>query len=155
MVRIYVDADGTPVREEVVRVASRHRVPVTMVSNGSIRPSRDPLVTTITVPKEPDAADRWIAEHISPGDICVTADIPLAQRAVEAGASALRPDGRAFHEGNIGEALAMRDLMADLRAANPLGVGGAGRPYSKADRSRFLQSLESLTRRALRERSGD
>jgi hypothetical protein len=147
---IYVDADACPVKEEVVRVATRHRVSVKMVSNGGIRPSRDPLVEVVVVPEGPDAADRWIAERAGPGDVCVTADIPLAARCIEAGASAVRPDGEAFTAANIGNRLAMRDLMADIRAADPFLTGGGGRSFTKADRSRFLQTLDRMMRSALR-----
>jgi len=147
---IYVDADACPVKDEVLRVAGRHGVRVAMVSNGGIRPSRDPLVDVVVVPEGPDAADRWIAERIGPGDVCVTGDIPLAARCIEAGGTALRHDGEIFTEANIGNRLAMRDLMADIRASDPLGTFGGNRPFSKADRSRFLQALDRLVRRALR-----
>jgi len=146
---IYIDADACPVREEALRVADRHGLGVVVVSNGGIRPSPDPRVRTVIVPEEPDAADRWIAEVIGPCDICVTADTPLAARCLEAGARAIRPNGQAFTTANIGHALAMRDLMADLRAANPLGAGGGSRPFSKADRSRFLDALERMVRAAV------
>jgi len=147
---IFVDGDACPVKEEVTRVASRHRVTVKIVSNGGIRPSRDPLVEVIIVPEGPDAADRWIAERIGPGDICVTADVPLAARCVEAGAEAVNPDGTPFTATNIGNRLATRDLMADLRAADPLRTSGGGRPFSMADRSRFLQTMERMVRAALK-----
>ena len=94
-----------------------------------------------------DAADRWIAERIGPGDVCVTADVPLAARCVERGARALAPDGAAFTAGNVGERLAMRDLMADLRAADPFRPG-RGRPFGPADRARFKDALERLLRAA-------
>ena len=151
MTLIYIDADACPVRQEAMRVAERHGLGVIVVSTGGIRPSPDPRVKTVVVAEGPDAADRWIAERIGPGDICVTADVPLAARCVEAGARAIRPNGEAFTPANIGHALAMRDLMADLRAANPLGTGGGHKPFSRADRSRFLDALERLARAALRE----
>lgn len=150
MTLIYIDADACPVRAETLRVAERHRLGVRVVSNGGIRPDPDPRVETVIVPEGPDAADRWIAERIGPGDICVTQDIPLAARCLEAGAQAIRPNGEAFSQANIGHALAMRDLMADLRAANPLGAGGGGRLFGKADRSRFLDALERMVRAAMR-----
>jgi uncharacterized protein YaiI (UPF0178 family) len=109
------------------------------------------LVETVIVPEGPDAADMWIADRIGPGDICVTGDIPLAARCIEAGGRALKHNGEAFTRANIGNALAMRDLMADLRAANPLGTGGGGKPFGKADRSRFLEVLERMVRAANRE----
>ena len=139
---IYVDADACPVRDEVVRVAERRGVEVVMVANGGIRPSQNPLVRIVVVEAGADAADMWIAERIGPGDVCVTADVPLAARCVEAGAKCLAPDGQAFTPANIGPKLATRDLMTDLRAADPFRQGG-GRPFSKADRSRFLQALEA------------
>ncbi len=148
MTALYIDADACPVKEEALRVADRHGVRVHVVSNGGIRPNPNPLVETVIVPEGPDAADRWIAERIGPGDVCVTGDIPLAARCLEAGARAVRHDGEAFTKSNIGTALAMRDLMADLRAANPLGAGGGGRPFGRADRSRFLDALERALRAA-------
>ncbi len=150
MTLIYIDADACPVRSETLRVAERHRLGVRVVSNGGIRPDPDPRVETVIVPEGPDAADRWIAERIGPGDICVTQDIPLGARCLEAGAQAIRPNGEAFSQANIGHALAMRDLMADLRAANPLGAGGGGKLFGKADRSRFLDALERMVRAAMR-----
>lgn len=146
MTAIYVDADACPVKAEVVRVAERHGARVFVVSNGGIRPDPHPLVETVIVAAGPDAADDWIAGRIGPGDLCVTGDIPLAARCLAAGARALRHDGEAFTAANIGNALAMRALMADLRGANPLGAGGGGKPFSRADRSRFLDALERETR---------
>jgi len=151
MVRLFIDADACPVRQEALKVAERHGLAVFVVSNGGIRPSRSPLVETVIVPEGPDAADRWIAERIGPGDVCVTQDVPLAAKCLEAGARALRSNGEAFTRANIGNALALRALMADLRAADPLGAGGSGRGFSKADRSRFLDSLERTVRAARRE----
>jgi uncharacterized protein len=142
---IYVDADACPVRDETVRVAERHGEPVTFVTNGGIRPSRHPQVTVVVVEQGADAADKWIAERIGPGDVCVTADVPLAARCVERGALALAPDGAPFSAANVGERLAMRDLMADLRAADPFRQGG-GRPFRPADRARFLEALERALR---------
>lgn len=137
-------------KREVSRVAERHGLKVWLVSNSGML-SREPHVESVMVPEGPDAADDWIAERIGPGDICVTADIPLASRCLEKGASALGHDGRPFTPDNIGAALATRDLMASLREASPLdGPGGGGRPFSKADRSRFLQALEVAVQQALR-----
>jgi hypothetical protein len=150
MTTLYIDADACPVKAEALRVAERHGLAVRVVSNGGIRPSPHPLVETVIVAEGPDAADKWIAERAGPGDICVTGDIPLAARCLEAGAQAIRHNGEAFTAANIGHQLAMRDLMADLRAANPLAAGGGGRPFSRADRSRFLEALERMVRAALR-----
>ena len=147
MTAIYVDADACPVKDEVLRVAERHRVRVFIVSNGGIRPNPHPLVETVIVPEGPDVADRWIAERAGPGDVVVTGDIPLAARCLEAGAQAIRHDGAPFTPANIGNLLATRDLMADLRAADPFRQGG-GKPFSRADRSRFLERLEAMLRRA-------
>lgn len=145
---IYVDADACPVKDEVVTVAARYGVGVIMVSNGGIRPRREAFVETVVVPAGPDEADRWIAERIGSADVCVTADIPLAARCLEAGAAALKPDGEALTPTNIGAKMAMRDLMADLRAADPFATGGGGRTFGRADRSRFLQSLDRMVRQA-------
>jgi uncharacterized protein len=146
---IYVDADACPVKAEVERVGTRHRLPMVIVSNGGIRPSANPLVETVIVAEGPDAADRWIAERAGPGDVVVTADIPLAAKCVEAGAQVLKHDGAVLNAANIGNVLATRDLMADLRAADPFRQGG-GRGFKKVDRSRFLDALELAVRRAAR-----
>ncbi|WP_170330385.1 YaiI/YqxD family protein [Ruegeria arenilitoris] len=150
MTTLYVDGDACPVKAEAERVATRHKVPMALVSNGGLRPSANPLVQVVIVAEGADEADKWIAERCEPGDVVVTSDIPLAAKCVEAGARVLRPNGEAFTAANIGQQLAMRDLMADLRAANPLGAGGGGKPFGKADRSRFLDSLERELRAALR-----
>nr|WP_174822085.1 YaiI/YqxD family protein [Ruegeria arenilitoris] len=147
---MYVDGDACPVKAEAERVATRHKVPMVVVANGGLRPSANPLVQIVTVAQGADEADKWIAERCGSGDIVITSDIPLAAKCVEAGARVLRSNGEAFTAANIGQQLAMRDLMADLRAANPLGAGGGGKPFSKADRSRFLDALEREMRAALR-----
>lgn len=139
--RIYVDADACPVKEEVERVATRHQLPVTLVSNGGIRPSRNPLVSCVVVSEGADAADNWIAEAIGPGDIAITADIPLAARCLEKGARVLKPNGEAFTPANIGTALGMRELSRHLREVTGNQTHHAG--FTKADRSRFLGALEN------------
>lgn len=144
---IYVDADACPVRAEAERVAIRLGEALRLVCDGGIRPVDHPLVEVVYVAEGPDAADRWIAERAGAGDVVVTADVPLAARCVEAGARVLRHDGSALTSANVGQALAMRDLMADLRAADPLRPGG-GRPFSKADRSRFADALDRAVRAA-------
>ena len=148
--RLFVDADACPVREEAVRVAERFGLQVFLVANGGIRPHPHPLVRTVIVAEGPDEADRWIAEQTRPLDLCVTSDLPLAARVVEAGGAVLKPTGEALTETNVREALAMRDLMTDLRAANPLSQGGGGKPFSKADRSRFLERLDWALRKLTR-----
>jgi len=143
---LYIDADACPVKAEAEKVATRHGVTMFVVSNGGLRPSPNPLVENIIVDAGPDVADMWIADRCGPSDVVVTGDIPLAAKCVEAGAEVLRHNGERFTQANIGQQLAMRDLMADLRAANPLGAGGGGKPFSKADKSRFLDALERSLR---------
>lgn len=145
MTALYIDADACPVKAEAERVATRHGVRMYLVSNGGIRPSQNPLVESVFVDQGPDVADMWIAERAGPGDVVVTGDIPLAAKCVAAGAQVLKPNGEALSQANIGNALATRDLMADLRAADPFRAGG-GRPFAKADRARFLDALERLLR---------
>lgn len=151
MTALFIDADACPVKAEAEKVATRHRVKMYVVSNGGLRPSPNPLVETVIVAQGADEADKWIADRAGPGDVVVTGDIPLAAKCVEAGARVLRHNGEAFTRANIGQQLAMRDLMADLRAANPLGAGGGGRGFTKADRSRFLEALERELRAAARQ----
>ncbi|RED12011.1 YaiI/YqxD family protein [Pontivivens insulae] len=146
---LYIDADACPVKEEAKKVAHRHKMKVFVVSNGGIRPDPHPDVETVVVEAGPDIADKWIADRTGPGDICVTSDIPLADAVLKSGAIAIQPDGEVFTTSSIGNRLAMRDLMQDLRAADPFRQGG-GKPFSKADRSRFLDRLEALARKASR-----
>ncbi|GIX13834.1 MAG: UPF0178 protein [Paracoccaceae bacterium] len=148
---LYLDADACPVRAEALRVARRLGRRVHVVSNGGIRPDPDPLVRTVIVAAGPDAADDWIAARIGRGDVCVTADIPLADACLKAGARALRPDGTAFTPDNIGHQLALRALGAGLREASPLAAAGGGRPFGRADRSRFLDALDRTLRAAARD----
>ncbi|MCE6950005.1 YaiI/YqxD family protein [Cereibacter sphaeroides] len=147
MTDLYIDADACPVKAEAERVAVRHGIRMFVVSNGGIRPSAHPLVESVIVPEGPDVADMWIAERAGPGDVVVTADIPLAAKVVAAGALVVKPNGEELTAANIGNVLATRDLMADLRSADPFRQGG-GRPFSKADRSRFLDVLERAMRKA-------
>ena len=149
MTTLFIDADACPVKEEAERVATRHKVPMKVVSNGGLRPSRNPLVEHVIVPEGPDVADMWIADRCGAGDVVVTGDIPLAAKCVEAGTRVLKHNGEALTQANVGQALATRDLMADLRAADPFRQGG-GRGFTKADRSRFLDALEREMRAALK-----
>jgi uncharacterized protein YaiI (UPF0178 family) len=142
MPQIYVDADACPVKDEVIRVAERHGLMVLLVSDGGIRPQPSPMIQVVVVPQGPDAADDWIAEHISPGDIAITSDIPLADRCLKKGAGAIQPDGRIFSPDSIGMAVATRDLMAGLREIGQ--ITGGPPPFAKTDRSRFLQALETV-----------
>jgi uncharacterized protein YaiI (UPF0178 family) len=148
---IYVDGDACPVKDEVLRVATRHGLTVHLVGNSWLRHGGDnPLINRVVVPEGPDAADDWIAEHIGAGDIAVTDDIPLAARCLETGAHALGATGKAFTRDNIGNALAMRDLKSHLRET---GEGGNFNPsFTRQDRSQFLQALEN-TVQALRRRT--
>ena len=145
MAVIFVDADACPVKAEVETVATRRKVEVKMVANGGLRPSANPLVEMIYVSDGPDVADMWIADRAGAGDVVITSDIPLAARAVENGALVLKPNGERLTSTNVGNALAMRDLAADLRAADPFRQGG-GKGFTKADRSRFLDALERALR---------
>ena len=143
-VELYVDADACPVREEVFRVATRLNLQVHLVANGS-RPIRPPglhNVAMILVEQGADAADDWIAEHITAHDICLTNDIPLAARCLAKGAAALAFNGKVWSQANIGNALAGRELSRHLRE---LGVEmGGGQSFSKADRSKFLSALDTM-----------
>ena len=146
--QILVDADACPVKTEIVRVAERHGLVVTFVSNGGLRPSRDPMVRHVVVSKGADAADDWIVEAARGNDIVVTSDIPLAGRAVALGAHVLGPTGRPFTPETIGMALAMRDLKQHLRETGEIKGYNAG--FTAADRSRFLEALDRMARRAIR-----
>ena len=147
---LYIDADACPVKAEAERVATRLQVRMVLVSNGGIRPSQNPLVESVFVPDGPDEADKWIAERCGPRDVVVTGDIPLAARCVAAGARVIKHNGEELTGANIGNVLATRDLMTDIRSANPLHQGGGGRPFSNADRSRFLDVLDRVLLAAAR-----
>ncbi len=149
MTVLYIDADACPVKAEAERVATRHKLKMCVVSNGGLRPSPNPLVENVIVAEGPDIADMWIADRAGVGDVVVTGDIPLAAKCIESGARVLRHNGEAFSPANIGQQLAMRDLMSDLRAADPFRQGG-GKAFGKADRSRFLDALECEIRAAQR-----
>ncbi len=139
-ITIFVDADACPVKAEIYRVAERHRLPVTVVANQPIAVPREDWITRIHVGGGPDVADDWIAERAGKGDVVVTADVPLADRCVKAGASVISPTGRAFTEASIGMALATRNLLDDLRSAGE--VTGGPKPFSPRDRSAFLSALD-------------
>ena len=143
---IYVDADACPVKAEILKVAERHAFEVTFVANSGLRPSRDPMVKNVIVSAGFDAADDWIAERAGPADIVITADVPLAVRCVAAGAFVTGPTGRVFDETNIGMASAMRDLGQHLRETGE--SKGYNAAFSPRDRSKFLETLDRLCRRA-------
>jgi uncharacterized protein YaiI (UPF0178 family) len=142
-IRILVDADACPVKEEIYRVAARHGAHVSVVSNSPFRVPVGPLVERVVVSGGFDAADDWIAERADTRAVVVTADILLADRCLKAGATVLAPNGRPFTAASIGSAIATRAIMADLRAGLGEGVGGPA-PFGKADRSRFLQALDEV-----------
>ena len=150
MTALYIDADACPVKDEAVRVATRHKIKLFMVCNGGLRPSQSPWVEMVFVADGPDVADMWIADRAKRGDVVVTGDIPLAAKCIEAGARVLRHNGEIFTPANIGNILATRDLMTDLRAADPFRQGG-GKAFSKTDRSRFLSALDTELNKAAKE----
>jgi hypothetical protein len=142
MARILVDADACPVKDEIYRVAVRHGVPAVVVSNSGMRLPGHPLVTQMIVSAAFDAADDWIASEANADTLVITGDILLADRCLKAGATVLAHNGRAFTTSSIGAAIAVRAIMADLRAGGDVVPGGPG-TFSKSDRSRFLQSLDT------------
>lgn len=152
MIRILVDADACPVKEEIYKVAFRHDVRVTVVSNSPIRIPVHKLIERVVVSDGFDAADDWIAERADGDAVCITADILLADRCLKAGASVIAPNGRPFTTASIGGAIATRAIMADLRAGGDI-VGGPA-PFSKADRSRFLSALDEVLVRLKRGAAG-
>ncbi|MBD3220821.1 YaiI/YqxD family protein, partial [bacterium] len=142
MLHIYVDADACPVKEEVYRVARRYELPVTLVANGYMRVPGDRSVTLVVVDQGRDEADDWIVAHVEPGDLVITGDIPLAARCLDRGARVLGHKGRPFTTENVGEALASRHLMTQLRDQGL--VTGGPPPFEKKDRSQFLQKLDEM-----------
>ena len=141
MISLFVDGDACPVKAEIEKVAARHDLAVTIVSNGGLRPSANPLLRHVIVAEGADAADNWIADHIAAGDICITADIPLAARCLDKGARVLSPAGKPFTQDGIGMALGMRELSRHLRELTGEQTKNAG--YGSRDRSRFLNELEN------------
>jgi len=137
---IYVDADACPVKDEIYKVAGRYGLKVIVVANAYLRIPDSPLIERVAVDDGPDAADIWIAERTRRGDVVITADVPLADRCVKAGARVIAPNGRLFTRASIGMALATRDLMQDLRSSGE--VTGGPRPFSKRDRSDLLSALD-------------
>ena len=140
---IYVDADACPVKDEAIRVAARVGARVTLVAASGMRPRREPHVAQVAAGPAFDAADDWIAERIEAGNVCVTADMPLAARCVEKGAKVVTPTGRILDAKNVGEAVAARNLGQHLREANQTQTYNA--PFDPKDRSRFLQAMDRAT----------
>jgi len=142
LLHIFIDADSCPVKQEVYRVASRYSLNVTLVANSWMRVQNKQWIALEVVDGGLDAADDWIVEHVQPHDIVVTADIPLASRCLKASAHVLGPTGKLFTENNIGQAVATRDLLSELRGAGE--ITGGPPPLKKRDRSRFLQQLDEV-----------
>lgn len=139
-IRIFIDADACPVKDEAYKVAARHGLKTFVVSNAFMVVPRDPMIERVVVPSGPDVADDWIAERAGVTDVVVTADVPLADRCVKAGATVLAPNGRAFDTAAMGMALATRNLMSDLRSSGEQTRGP--KPFSPRDRSAFLSALD-------------
>lgn len=148
MTILFVDADACPVKDEAVRVGERHKVEIKFVSNSWMRLPDGDLIERVVVPEGPDEADNWIADRAREGDVVVTADVPLAARCVKAGALVIGPSGKPFREDGIGMRLAMRDLNTHLRETGEIREGGSS--FTKSDRSRFLNQLETTMRAAKR-----
>lgn len=151
MTSIYVDADACPVKNEIYRVAERYGLKVYVVSNSYLGVPRDPRVELVVVTDSFDAADDWIAERVGPDDIVVTADIPLADRSLKAGAAVLGNTGVPFTTASIGMAMASRELMSNLRAMGE--VTGGPKPMTPRDRSRFLSALDETIQKLRRRRA--
>ena len=143
MKKIYVDADACPVKDEVTKVAVRNKISTYMVCNGGIRPFKNLLIKLIIVSEGADEADKWIFNNVIANDIVVTADIPLAAKCLDKGANVIKHDGQVLTVNNIGNILATRDLMSDLRSSDPF-LKGKNKSFSQIDRGRFLNSLQNL-----------
>jgi uncharacterized protein YaiI (UPF0178 family) len=150
-IKIYIDADACPVKEETYKVAIRYGLHTVVVSNSFMQIPSSPLISRIIVTAGPDVADDWIAEHIVAGDVVVTSDIPLAARVLAKEAHAIAPYGRAFTEDSIGLALAQRSIMEHIRSTGE--TTGGPPPFSSANRSRFLQALDQTIARERRKRA--
>ena len=149
-IEIFIDADACPVKDEVYRVAQRYGLKTWVVSNAFMMIPAHPRIERVIVDAGPDVADDWIAEHARPGDVAITNDIPLAERVLAAGASAIAPTGRLFTHDSIGSAIANRAIMEQIRSTG--GITGGPPPFGKTDRSRFLQSLDQAITLAIRRR---
>ena len=153
MLHIFIDADACPVKQEVYRVARRCRLDVTLVANSWMRVPNETWIDLKVVSDGFDAADDWIVERVQPDDIVVTADILLASRCVKEGARVIGPTGKSFTDDNIGQAVATRELLSELRSAGE--ITGGPPPLKKRDRSRFLQKLDEVIQRIRREHSSN
>jgi uncharacterized protein YaiI (UPF0178 family) len=149
-IRVFIDADACPVKDETYKVAQRYGLKTFVVSNSFMMIPASPLIERVVVEAGPDVADDWIAENALKGDIVITNDIPLADRALKAGAAALRPDGRAFTPDSIGAALAQRSIMEHIRSTGE--ITGGPPPFDRTARSRFLQALDEAVQKETRRR---
>ena len=149
-IRIYIDADACPVKDEVYKVAARYGLKTFVVSNSFMMIPQSPLIERVVVEAGPDIADDWIAERAAPGDVVVTNDIPLADRVLKAGAMAIKPTGHPFTADSIGSALAQRSIMEHIRSTGE--ITGGPRPFDRNDRSRFLQALDEAIQKSKRQR---
>ena len=149
-IRIYIDGDSCPVKDETYKVAARYGLKTFVVSNSFMMIPASPLIERVIVDAGPDIADDWIAERAAPGDVVVTNDIPLADRVIKAGATAIKPNGQPFTADSIGGALAQRAIMEHIRSTGE--ITGGPRPFDRNDRSRFLQALDEAIQREKRKR---
>lgn len=149
-IRIYIDADACPVKDEVYKVAARYGLKTFVVSNSFMMIPTSRLIERVVVDAGPDIADDWIAERAAPGDVVVTNDIPLADRVLKAGAAAIKSNGQPFTADSIGSALAQRSIMEHIRSTGE--ITGGPRPFDRNDRSRFLQALDEAIQKSKRQR---
>jgi uncharacterized protein YaiI (UPF0178 family) len=147
-ITIFIDADACPVKDEIYKVAARYGLKTYVVSNSFMQIPASPLIERVVVDAGPDIADDWIAERAARGDIVITNDIPLADRVLKSGAAAIKPNGQPFTADSIGSALAQRSIMEHIRSTGE--ITGGPRPFERADRSRFLQALDTAIQKSRR-----
>ena len=150
-IEFFIDADACPVKDEIYKVAARYGLKTWVVSNAFMQIPKSPMIVRTIVDAGPDVADDWIAEHVAPGDVAITNDIPLAERVLRAGGHAIAPNGKPFTENSIGSAIAQRALMEQLRSTGDI-LGGP-KPFDRNDRSRFLQALDEVIQKEKRRRT--
>ena len=150
-IEIFIDADACPVKDEIYKVAGRYGLKTWVVSNAFMQIPQSPMIVRMIVDAGPDVADDWIAENVAPGDVAITNDIPLAERVLQAGGHAISATGKPFTENSIGQAIAQRALMEQLRSTGDF-MGGP-KPFDRNDRSRFLQALDEVIQKERRKRA--